>query len=261
MNAVNDSWKLPLAHYFTNKFTGDEKANVLKQLLFKINETGAEVMSLTFDGAPNNFSMATALGVDFSNPSLDKEYSFKNPATQKPIFIILDICHMIKLVRNIFGLKWVLYDKDNKEIKWNYIVELERLQRENGLHLGTKLTQQHIKFHNSKMKVRLATQTLSNSVADALTYCCKYTEFKECKATINFVRLFDQVFDAMNSKKCIASKFMRPLNESTYDEYIQLFQKVEKYIGELKINQPVYRKKQIIGYVKKPILSTGKSFI
>lgn len=114
-----------------------------------LKKRGAEVMSLTFDGAPNNFSMATALGADFSNPTLQKEYSFKNPATGQPIFIILDICHMIKLVRNILGLKWILYDK--------------------GLNLGIKLTQQHVMFHSSKMKVKLAAQTLSNSVADVLS--------------------------------------------------------------------------------------------
>lgn len=94
-NTVNESWKLPLAYYFTNKFTGAEKANVLKQLLFDIHETGAEVLSLTFDGAQNNFSLATEMGVDFSNPNIDKNFCFKNPASGKHVHIILDICHMI----------------------------------------------------------------------------------------------------------------------------------------------------------------------
>lgn len=260
VNTVNGSWKLPLAYFFTNKFTGEEKANVLKQLLYEIHETGAEVMSLTFDGAPNNITMCTALGVDFSNPSINKDYSFKNPATGKAIYIILDICHMMKLVRNNLGLKWVLYDKAGKQIKWDYIVELENLQRENKLHLATKLTQQHIKFHNSKMKVKLATQTLSNSVADALIYCRdrKYSQFKGCKETITFVSIFDQLFDTMNSRNLYRTGFKRPLQESTYEEYLQLFSRAERYIQELQIKQPVYRNKVIVDYVKKPILSTGK---
>lgn len=62
----------------------------------------------------------------------------------------------------------------------------------------------------------------------------------------------------MNSRNLYRTGFKRPLQEWTYDEYVALFNRAERYIKELQIKQPVYRHKNIVGYVKKPILSTGK---
>lgn len=52
------------------------------------------------------------------------------------------------------------------------------------------------------MKVRLATQLSSNSVADALHYCkneLKLKEFEGCTATVNFIRIVNDMFDVLNS--------------------------------------------------------------
>lgn len=52
------------------------------------------------------------------------------------------------------------------------------------------------------MKVRLATQLLSDSVADALEHCAdlKIPEFQGSEGTINFIRLINSVFDVLNSR-------------------------------------------------------------
>lgn len=54
------------------------------------------------------------------------------------------------------------------------------------------------------MKVNLATQLLSLSVADALANLkddLKLPQFQGCEATINFFTQADIVFDIFNSKK------------------------------------------------------------
>ena len=54
---------------------------------------------------------------------------------------------------------------------WEHISSLHDLQSAEGLHLGNKLTASHVHYGRQKMKVYLAAQVLSNSVADALEYC------------------------------------------------------------------------------------------
>ena len=55
-----------------------------------------------------------------------------------------------------------------------------------------------------KMKVFLAAQTLSRSVAEALRFChseLNLSEFEGSEATEEFIKIFNDVFDVMNSKK------------------------------------------------------------
>jgi len=83
---------------------------------------------------------------------------------------LFDPAHMEILVRNAFGEKKFL-DFDGKEIHFEYIKLLCCLQEKEGCHLANKLRKQHIFYFKQKMKVKLATQLLSQSVADALTFC------------------------------------------------------------------------------------------
>lgn len=55
------------------------------------------------------------------------------------------------------------------------------------------------------MKVKLAVQTLSSSVADALQFMQQTSEdFKNCDATIQFIRVVDEIFDFLNSRNAFS---------------------------------------------------------
>ncbi|KAJ4920936.1 hypothetical protein JOQ06_016531, partial [Pogonophryne albipinna] len=71
--------------------------------------------------------------------------------TQK-IYVILDPCHMLKLLRNVFSTVGVLVREDGQQIMWKYIEELHKLQEKEGLRLGNKLKMAHIQWRNQKMK-------------------------------------------------------------------------------------------------------------
>ena len=60
--AINSHWKLPVGYFLTDGLNGVEKANLVRQCLVLVHDTGVSVMSLTFDGAAANLSMATSLG-------------------------------------------------------------------------------------------------------------------------------------------------------------------------------------------------------
>ena len=49
------------------------------------------------------------------------------------IFVIVDVCHMLKLVRNTFAEWGLLIDGDGGKISWRYITELQKLQDNEGL--------------------------------------------------------------------------------------------------------------------------------
>ena len=69
--------------------------------------------------------------------------------------------------------------------------------------MANKLRASHINFENCKMKVDLAAQTLSASVASALKYCreeLNFNEFEGSEPTERFLNIIDRLFDIMNSR-------------------------------------------------------------
>lgn len=97
---------------------------------------------------------------------------FPHPQNEnEKIWVLLDVCHMLKLVRTTLAEKGIIVDKDNAKILWHYLVELEKLQSHEGLRLSNKLKKAHINWTQQKMKVNLAAQSLSLSVANAIEYC------------------------------------------------------------------------------------------
>jgi len=150
---------------------------------------------------------------------------FPHPVTKEDICIFLDPAHILKLVRNTLGDYGVLYDADDKPIEWRYFKDLVTLQEDEKVHLATKIRRRHIHYSKEIMKVRLATQVFSNSVADALLYCkTKQVDgFSHCEATITFCRNINVIFDFLNTRNFLSKlKYKRPLYLE-HDKDIQQF--------------------------------------
>lgn len=79
-------------------------------------------------------------------------------------------------------------------IEWSYLQSLLQLQSDSGLRAANKLTKRHISFENQKMKVKLCSQTFSNSVSVALKVCEKLglPAFDGSEKTAEFVSLMDR---------------------------------------------------------------------
>ena len=185
---------------------------------------------------PCNFSMMTHLGASLNHKCL--KTSFKNPADpENKVSVLFDACHMLKLVRNTLGAVGVLIDGDGGKIEWRYITELQKLQEKEGLHLGNKLRASHVKFHSQKMKVKLAAQTLSSSVAQAIQFCdetLKLPQFRGSAATVRFITMINNLFDVLNSRNPLGKGFKAPLKRSNRDTWEPLMEDAFKYILNLK---------------------------
>ena len=218
-----------------------------------MHDAGVIVVSLTCDGPSCHFSMLTELGARLTPPDL-KAY-FLNPLDpSKKIYILLDVCHMLKLVRNTLGDGGILIDKNGNKIYWQYVAKLQKLQDEEGLRLGNKLKLAHIQWRQQKMKVNLAAQSFSASVADAIEYCCttlKLQQFEGSEATVDFIRVIDHLFDILNSRNPCAKGFKSALNVKNKGAWDPFLDKAYDYILSLKdaSGQPMYTTRRKTGFV------------
>ena len=141
------------------------------------------------DGHGTNQSMCTALGCDMSVASCSPK--FKHPSDPShEVFVMFDPCNMLKLFRNLLHAYGLIVSEAGK-IEWEYVKRLNTLQDDAGLRLANKLTDRHIMFTRQKMKVKLAAQTLSSSVASALQCLSEvgHPDFPDVKATIEFIQV------------------------------------------------------------------------
>lgn len=233
---MNAAWKVPVGYFFINGITADQKSGLINQCICLLHDTGVKVIGLTFDGATTNLSTAKKLQCNLMPNSL--QTWFPHPVTNDKIFIFPDPCHMIKLIRNLFGDMKLIIDGSNQHIKWQYISDLHDLQRQESLHLGNKLRSAHIQYKKQKMKVRFATQLFSKSVAQALQLCKEnlcLPQFQDCSATIEFLLKFNYLFDIFNSKNMNQFNYKQPINSWNYTKIMDKLEECKTYILNLKL--------------------------
>lgn len=157
--SVTEHWKIPVAYFLIDGLTAEERGHLLSTCLSKLFEADANVVSVTFDGCSANLSMVSKLGycLKYVNPTT----SFAHPENAaSPVYVMLDPCHMLKLVRNLLAKKGILLDVNGERIQWGHVVLLQNLQDSEGLRASNKLTLRHINWTKQKMKVNIAAQTL-----------------------------------------------------------------------------------------------------
>ena len=136
-----------------------------------------------------------------SNLNLDVVHKVQNIfATSRFIYFFADACHLIKTARNC------LYNSgsgSHSRYMWNnghhllfrHIADPFYSDQEFSLHTLPKLSLDHIVLTSySKMKVKLATQVLSRSVAVALEESGK----EDVSGTVQFCRMMNDFFDCAN---------------------------------------------------------------
>ena len=135
----------------------------------------------------------------------------------KKVHVVFDICHMIKLMRNLLGDYQTISHHANGEvslIKLEFIDKLKNLQESLGLSLANKLKKKHVVWEKHKMSVRLAAQTLSASVPAAIDFLGEdllESDFQGSESTTEFIKKIDTIFDMMNSRHPFAQGSKQPV--------------------------------------------------
>lgn len=105
------------------------------------------------------------------------------------------------------------------------------------------------------MKVSLAAQTFSASVADAIDNCrdtLKLPQFQGSEPAVKFIRTFDHLFDIFNSRNPCSKGFKAALLKSNKHSWESFLQEIRKYIGGLKNSSGglMYSTRRKTGFVR-----------
>lgn len=203
LQGVHKKFKQPLAHYFVTKTISSEKLSVIvKNAINILTGLGFKIIATVCDQGPTNVGALNLLKKFTGQPS-DSNFFLLNDTK---VFIIYDIPHLFKSIRNNFfeGGEIVL---DGQKAKWSHIVELQEKNKQT-LHFK-KITALHVNpTFRIKMKVKFAAQILSNDVAAILklfaeTFSTEQDHDGSLKRnailqTANVIEQLDKLFDITN---------------------------------------------------------------
>lgn len=246
--------KIPIGYFLHKGMKGSMLAILVKHAVQRLYEAGAMVVGLVSDGHNANFNMAMLLGAKLKvkvykrkgepNSIRDhvnwEEYSPAIPHPCDPtrtLFFLPDVCHMLKLVRNSLAIFENMIDMDGKRISWRFIQNLVKFQGAIGCRFGNRMSRVHIEWMRQKMKTKFAAQTLSNSVADALELledCLDVPEFRGARATARFCRVFNNLFDVLNSRSKFGKGLKAPMTLENEAQWSKVLRESVAYIKGLK---------------------------
>lgn len=236
LSCVNEV-RLPIAYYFINSLNSTEKALIASDVIKKVIECGVELVGVTFDGFRANPAMCEILGAKLN--VLDSSFDPSFTINGHKIHIIFDPSHCIKLVRGSLSNKGVLYNSENKPIKWEYFKQLMKFNTNRNfagpIH---KLTKSHIDWHSNEMNVRLAVETLSGTTANAFEFLMNegHSQFIGAEYTIQFTRIMNDAFDISNSTHKSLAKanvLKRPWNVENIGQIHEMRVKIIQYLKGL----------------------------
>ena len=193
--------EVTLGYRLTRGASADLQYLAVKHVIERLCEIGCAVVSITFDGAARNISMFKRFGGSVGADNLESGFPHpSDPAMQ--IYGMFDAPHTVKLLRNLlYEYKSVALPAAGV-VGWEYIERHYSTQKTSKLSLSNKLARAHIDFRNQKMKVKLAVQVFSNSVASSLEYLRlnALSGFQDSAVTEVFIRMVDRLFDSLNSR-------------------------------------------------------------
>eukprot|EP00794_Sanderia_malayensis_P010406 gene10406-11494_t len=152
-------------------------------------------------------------------------------------FVIYDPPHLIKSIRNNllkYNFEYGLY-----VAKWNDIKNFYRQDEKQTIRLAPKLTEKYFNLTGfSKMKVKLATQVLSHTVAAAIyTYVSFQGLPGSAVGTAQLLETFNKIFDCCNSSSFTESKFCSR-SITTGSPHVRELENALSFIQSIKVINP-----------------------
>ncbi|XP_071101730.1 uncharacterized protein [Haliotis cracherodii] len=218
VRGITSSLKYPVACFATSGITADLLYPAIwKAVRFLEIECRLKILFVTCDGASPNRKFFNLHHCE----ELQNTYWTWNPYSypRRKLYFISDVPHLLKTTRNCFANSgshsksrdmW----KDGQDIRWSHIVRLYEEYVEPSIYAHAhKLTREHIDLTPfAKMKVNLAAQVLSKTVADALEHL--YDD--SVSETVNFIRQMNKFFDCLNTRNLNEADRKRNTNLREY---------------------------------------------
>lgn len=87
------------------------------------------------------------------------------------------------------------------------------------------------------MKVKLAVQTLSLSVAKSLSFLendLHHKDFEGAGPTIEFITIINNLFDVFNSRNLLSKRYQKPITRENFSEIFEYLNEAKIYIKGIK---------------------------
>lgn len=245
---INDFFQIPIAHHFIRSLNFEYRSKLSLDIIKEVSKHNIKIVNVTFDGYASNVTMCQSLGANMKDDQADFKPSFIDPFTGNEIHIMLDPSHAEKLVRNVLASYGTIFH-ENEKIEWRYFEELVKYSQNSTFGLTHKITKRHIEFKNRKMNVRTAVELLSNSVAKSMEFLMEsgMPQFKGAGATIKFIRIFDGLFDVMNTTRVKnGNEFKSALNPKNRDQIFKFLEMAKEYILSLEVLGKVSQRRLLL---------------
>jgi len=215
VRGLASNWKQPIAYVLTPSTC---KMCDVKKLLFeclaKLHDIGLTVKVIISDQGSNFQQLANSLGVCVSRPYFE--------LSNRKYYYMFD-----QPLKHTFHF-------DNTTASWKTISDFFNIDSKQKFRLAPRLTAKHLELPAfSKMKVKLAAQVLSRSVAAGLETHASMLG-SDAVDTAEFVQKFDDIFDAVNSSqlKCEKSLKCAVSSDSTH---VTFFHGVLNWLATLRV--------------------------
>jgi len=233
--SVCAKFEFPCAYFLTRGVTAQSLNRMFWQGVSLLHGFGFETLLACCDGAPENRAFFAMNGIN------DTKSKCNNPFSGMPLHYISDPPHLIKKLRNNlhksgFKEKSKRYTRllqlNSKYILWDHIYNVHEREKQRRLYT-TDLRRSHIYLDNlSKMRVKLAVQTLSKKMQQEMSI----SENQATEATQKYILNCDKMWNVFNDNT--------PLR-SIQDERISILDDVLKFFKTWKETlAQQYEKKQ-----------------
>ena len=143
---ITGHFKHPIAYFLQNKCTAPVQGQLIKDGISLLHGAGLNVLAVVFDGCPTNQSIAKVLGCQMKVSHIKPWFPHPKLSASK-VYVIFDVCHMIKLIRNVLGdYRIILNETEHgtERIEWKYIEQLNNVQEDIGFTFANRLKKKHI---------------------------------------------------------------------------------------------------------------------
>lgn len=226
IRSVTGNFKFPVAYFPCKSMDSDDLHSIISEAIANLEFHDIKVIAVIADGASTNRKV-------FRNFVGNDGYKWKNIYAcdeDRYVYFICDGPHLMKTGRNGFSnsnfhamSKKLL--KNGQFLLWTQLLSLYEADSQRPFRLVPKLTRDHLYLDSySRMRVRLAAQVFSATVANALEleYGDQFSE------TVKFIRLMNKFFDLINSKNLKEGQMKRNPNLNPYCDPVDIRLEVKR---------------------------------
>ena len=200
VRGIREKWKQPVGYFLTSgPMSGEKMHSLIIECITKLKEVGITVVLLVADQGSNNRNLFQK----HLNVTNDQPYFFHD---EQKVFTMYDPPHLIKSVRNNF--KKHGFEIEGNNVLWSHVRDFFDKDRSAPIRMAPKLTKKHIDVPAfTPLRVKLATQVLSNSVAVGVGVLAQWGIISpDAKHTADFIGKMNELFDCFNSMTITSSK-------------------------------------------------------